>query len=121
MKFVGKVAFWEEDVEVRPDVYKPKIIERSYTGDVLRDNRKFQSNNTQNEEFSVNNQISILSDLYMQNKWPSIRYVVWNGTKLKVKNVNVGFPRITLELGGEWNGETEIATQENTNTNISNS
>lgn len=114
MKFSGRVGFWQEDVEVRPDVYKPQIIERPYIGDVLRDNRRFQNNNTQNEEFSINNQISILADLYMVNNWPSIRYVVWNNAKVAVKSVNVGFPRITLELGGEWNGETKIRTSNDT-------
>ncbi len=106
MKFSGKVAFWMDDVEVRPDVYKPAIVERSYVGDVLKDNRRFQNNNTQNEEFYVSNRISVIADLYMQNNWPSIRYVVWKGAKLAVKSIDVGYPRVTLELGGEYNGET---------------
>lgn len=103
MKFFGKVGFWEGDVEVSTDIYKPNIIERSYTGDINRDNRKFQSSDSQNGNFTINNQISILGDLYAHKNWPSIRYVVWKGVKWQVKNVEVNYPRLVLEIGDVYN------------------
>lgn len=105
MKFAGKVGFWINEVEVKPGVWKSSIIERDYFGDVSLSYRRFQPSENQNDNFSTNSRISILSDLYAQQNWTSIRYVVWNGTKLKVTSVEISYPRIVLEVGGVYNGE----------------
>lgn len=111
MKFSGMIGFWEKDVEVKPGVFKPSIVERPYTGDITRNYRKFQQGeNQQNENLTVNNQVSIVSDLYLRNNWASIKYIVWNDVKWKVNTVEVGFPRLVLEIGGVWNGD-ESATR----------
>lgn len=105
MKFFGTVGFWERDEEVRPGVYRPSIVEKVYTGDMPRNFRKFdQSSEKQNNDISVSNQVTIVADLYMQNNLSSIRYVVWNGQKLSVKNVTIDYPRVTLEIGGVYSG-----------------
>lgn len=108
MKFSGKIGFWTEDVEMKPGVFKPQIIEKNYTGDVLRNVRRFQSaENQQNENLAVNNKLSIISDLYLQQNWGSIKYVSWNGANWRVSSVDIGsFPRIVLVLGGVYNGQT---------------
>ena len=103
MKFSGKVGFWVDDVEISPSVYKPKIIERSYTGDVLKDTRRFISPETQNKSFTVNNKISILGDLYALENWTSIKYVIWKNVKWNVTSVEVNHPRLVLEIGGVYN------------------
>ena len=108
MKFSGKIGFWIKDVEIKPGVFQPQIIEKNYTGDVLRNIRRFQSvENQQNENLAVNNKLSIISDLYLQQNWGSIKYVSWNGVNWQVSSVDIGsFPRIVLELGGVYNGKT---------------
>lgn len=108
MKFSGKVGFWIKDVETKPGTYKPRIVEKSYTGDVLRNTRRFQqAENQQNENLKVTNRLSILSDLYMQKNWTSVKYVTWNGINWSVSSVDVGsYPRAILELGGVYNGKT---------------
>lgn len=106
MKFSGIVGFWFGDKEVKPGVYRPKIEEKTYVGDILSNRRRFQqAENTTNDDLIVTSQISILSDLYLQKNWPSIKYVVWNGTAWKVTNVDVSYPRLTLDLGGVYNGQ----------------
>lgn len=110
MKFAGKIGFWIKDVEVKPSVYRPAIIERPYTGDVLRNNRRFKETDQQNDDLVINNQISILADLYAYENWMSIKYVLWNGVKLKVKSVEVSYPRLTLEVGGVYNGKETAGT-----------
>lgn len=105
MKFSGKVGFYFEDVEIREDVYGPLIVEKSYTGDVKKDRRSFQDSGNKNPSFTVNNQISILANLYAIDNWTSIKYVEWKGTKFEVTSVEVGFPRLNLTIGGVWNGE----------------
>lgn len=104
MKFYGKVGFWKEEVEVKPGVFKSLIISRPYFGEVLKNRRNFQSSEYQNDTFTTNNQISILADLYLQQNWTSIKYVEWNGVKWKVNSVDVEYPRVTLTLGGVYNG-----------------
>lgn len=112
MKFYGSVGFWKGDVEVRRGVYEPNIVEKSYIGDVLENKRRFQStSNDQNDSLRVVNKLSITSDLYLQQNWSSIRYVIWNGVKWEVSDVDVwNLPRIILTLGGVYNGKTTRTT-----------
>ena len=106
MKFVGKVGFWIEDNEVKPGLFKPSIVEKNYTGDVSRDNRHWNpSSDSTNSSYRVNNEISIMADLYARQNWNSIRYVLWNDAYWSVTSVTLGYPRITIVLGGVYNGE----------------
>lgn len=107
MKFSGKIGFWLGDIKTKPGIYKSNIVEKTYTGDVLKNIRNFQSDENQiNDNLRVNNRLSIISDLYMQKNWASIKYVLWNGVKWKVSSVDVSsYPRVVLELGGVYNGE----------------
>lgn len=106
MKFNGFVGFWEGEVEEQPGIWRSKIVERPYKGEVLKFKRGFRErSDAQNDEFTVSNQISILSDLYARQNWASIRYVVWNGVKWKVTNIDVNYPRLTLDIGGFYHGE----------------
>ena len=109
MKFSGKIGFWsKEHTQTKPGVYSPEIVEKPYIGDVLRDQRRFQAgDNQQNENLTITNRISIVSDLYMRQNWGSIRYVVWNDVKWSVKSIDVSqYPRILIDLGGVYNGKT---------------
>lgn len=103
MKFYGSVGFWKEDVETKPGIWRSAIVDRLYFGDVLQNRRRFVNSQKQNDDFEVNNRISILSDLYAQQNWSSIKYVEWNGVKWKVTNVEVAYPRLILEIGGIYN------------------
>lgn len=105
MKFYGIVGFWQEDVETAPSVYQSVIVERNYVGDVITNRRNWQNFGDQNDSLVTKNQISILSDLFARQNWQSIKYVIWNGMKVKVTSVTIDYPRITLELGGVYNGE----------------
>lgn len=108
MKFSGKIGFWLKDETTKPGVYKSNIEEKPYTGDILRNSRRFQSaENQQNENLKITNRLSIISDLYMQKNWSSIKYVSWNGVNWKVESIDISSPpRIILELGGVYNGKT---------------
>ena len=109
MKFCGKIGFWMGSVETTPDVYKSQIIEKTYTGDILSARRGFQPSNTRNEEYTINNRISILSDIYLRQNWTSICYVIWNGAKLKVTDVDISpFPRAYLTIGDVYNSSEEV-------------
>lgn len=114
MKFVGRVGFFVGEEETTPGIIRPVIEERHYVGEVIRNNRRFQSvSDSQNDNLTINNQISILSDLYVQTNWNSIRYIVWNNERWKVNQVELAYPRIILEIGGVFNGEVSVRTTEN--------
>lgn len=106
MKFSGKIGFCIKDVEVKPGVYKPQIVEKSYVWDILQDKRRFQTvENQQNKDLKLANRISIISNLYMQTNWSSIKYVFWNNVKWEVTSIDISpYPRVILELGGVYNG-----------------
>lgn len=111
MKFAGKIGFWMENVEIKPGIFGDKMVERAYTGDVTRSYRKWNSQESSTlEDLRLNNQISILSDLYALQNWQSIKYVLWNGVYWKVNTVEVSSPRLILEIGGVWNGQTDEKT-----------
>lgn len=103
-KFYGSVGFWDGEEEVRKGVTRPKIVERNYYGEFLRDYNKWQESSKQDDNFTLNNRISILSDPYAHEHWPSIKYVVYNNVKWSVKSVEVSYPRLILEIGGVYNG-----------------
>lgn len=111
MKFSGNVGFWEGEEETIPGIWQPKLVERHYTGEMTQLSKAWQmSSNQQNDEYKLNMQISILSDLYARNNYDSISYVEWNGKKWKVTSITIKYPRINLTLGGKYNGERPVGT-----------
>lgn len=80
------------------------MIERDYTGDILRNTRKLQAGESVNDDLSVDNSISIVADAYANEHFFAMRYVMWAGTRWTVSNVEVQSPRLLLRLGGVYNG-----------------
>lgn len=102
MKYYGNIGF-AEAVETAPDVWTEKIIERPYRGDVIQFNRRWQNGVGTVDDINISNKIEIVSDTYMNNFIGFIRYVTWRGMKWKVTDVSIGYPRITLSIGGLYN------------------
>lgn len=111
MKFAGYVGFWITSDETKPGIFKDHMVEKYYTGDVTRAYNKWDARSeSTTDEFSLNNQVSIVADLFARENWPSIKYVIWNGIAWKVKTVGIDFPRLTIEIGGVWNGQRPETT-----------
>ena len=103
-KFYGQVGFIKaEESPVGSGNWKNQTVERDYYGDVHRIVRRWEPEAKVNDDITVNNEISILSDPYVTQNIPWIRYVVWNGTKWKVSSVEVQYPRLILSIGGVYN------------------
>ena len=103
-KYYGSVGF-AETKEIRPGVWKPDITERKYYGDIIQNIRKLESSDQVNDDINVSNRLSIVSDPYAYQNFHAIRYAEFMGTRWKVSNVEVQYPRLILTLGGVWNGE----------------
>lgn len=105
MKFAGIIGF-KVLSEIRPSVWQPTIIERMYRGDVNRVSRRNQSSDKVNDDMTISNEIEILADAYAFQNFQNIQYVTWLGANWKVGSVSVEPPRLILEIGGVYNGET---------------
>lgn len=103
-KFYGKIGY-ANTVETKPGVYEEQIAERSYYGDLIRNTRRLQSADQVNDDINISNEISIVADPYATNNFHTMRYAVFMGTKWKISNVEVSYPRLILTLGGVYNGQ----------------
>lgn len=101
-KFYGQIGF-AETVETSPGVYTEEIVERNYYGDVLSNTRRLDGAQQVNDDLNISNRISIVSDPYIKDNFHNMRYIVFMGTKWKVKIVEVQFPRLILSIGNLYN------------------
>ena len=91
-------------VETKPGVWTEKIVKRDYYGDLIRNSRRLQSSSEKvNDDLTISNQLSIVSDPYAYENFHSMRYVKFMGAKWKVTDVEVQYPRLILTLGGVYN------------------
>lgn len=108
-KFFGKVGYGTT-VETSPGVYEDAIVERQYFGDVVRNSRRLDEGEKINDDLSVGVSIRIVADAYATTHFHAIRYIAWSGALWKVSNVIPERPRLTLNLGGVYNGPTPATT-----------
>jgi hypothetical protein len=80
------------------------MVERFYYGDVTRNTRMLQSANQVNDNINISNIVSVVADPYATQHFHEIRYVEFSGTKWKVTNIEVQYPRLIMTLGGVYNG-----------------
>lgn len=104
-KFFGPIGY-AETVETTPGVYTEKIIERNYYGDLIRNMRRLQSSGQLNDNVNIANEISIVADPYASDHFYAMRYIKFQGARWKINSVEVKPPRLILEIGGVYNGET---------------
>lgn len=101
-KFCGMIGFAERK-ETAVDAWTEEVVEKKYFGDVTRIFAKNTSANQLNDNIDISNAISIVADPYANNNLHTIRYVVFMGTKWKVTNIEVQYPRLLLSIGGVYN------------------
>lgn len=102
-KFYGKIGY-AVTTETEPGVWVEQITERSYYGDVIRNVRKLQTSDQVNDDINISNEISIVADPFAYQNFHSMRYVEYMGTRWKVRNIEVSYPRLILSVGGVYNG-----------------
>lgn len=87
-------------------VWVNEITEFSYFGNVIRNTRRLDSGDGLNKDVSVSNSISIVADEYAIKHFFAIKYVIWEGVRWTVTQVEVQRPRLILSLGSVYNGPT---------------
>lgn len=104
-KWFGSIGY-SETVETRPGVWEERVSERPYYGDMLRNVRRRDKADQLNDELNISNELSVVSDPYAMENFHAIRYATYMGARWKVSSVEVQYPRLTLTLGGVYNGPT---------------
>ena len=105
-KFYGVIGYSTTE-ETKPDVWVETITERPYYGDIIRESRRVENaQDSVNDGVSLNNEVSIVADLYAQENINEMRYVKIRGTAWKITSVEVQYPRLNISIGGIYNGKT---------------
>ena len=105
-KWFGKVGYIStEEAETAPGVWKAVPTEREYYGDLIRNHKRFEQAQQLNDNLTLQNEISIVADPYAVQHFHEIRYVTIGDGVWKVTAVDVQFPRLSLSIGGVYNGE----------------
>ena len=102
-KWYGVIGY-ADTVEVEPGIWDEQVTERPYYGELIRNTRRLQTTDKVNDDLTISNQISIISDPYAINNFHAMKYAVLWGTKWKITSVEVQYPRLILEVGGVYNG-----------------
>jgi hypothetical protein len=106
-RFRGAVGF-SSPTEVADGVIEDVITERTYTGDTARMASSQRDVGRVNDSVQLQNTFSIVADDYANSHVFAIRYVVWSGVRWAVTNVEVQRPRLSLMLGGVYNGPAYV-------------
>lgn len=102
-KWYGAIGY-STPVETEPGVWIPDITEQLYFGDVSVDYRKRQSGIGSIDDINLTNMISMIADQFAIDNCANMVYAEINGTKWKINNVEVNYPRLVLTVGGVYNG-----------------
>ena len=101
-KFYGEIGFGTS-IETSPGVCEDQITTRNYYGDLIKNTRRLESSGSVNDDVNISNQISIVADPYANENFYTMRYVKFMGSKWKISDVEVQYPRLILTIGGVYN------------------
>lgn len=105
-KFFGAVGYSTSE-ETAPGVWTDVITEREYYGDVIRDSRRLAPEQLRlNDDIALSNAFSLLADGYATDNIIAMRYIRWNGQAWTIQDVQYVRPRLIVQVGGLWSGNT---------------
>lgn len=103
-KWAGYIGFGET-VEKEGSIWDETVVEHPYTGDMIKSSfRDSATSEKVNDELSINNNLSIIADNFAIQNFQRMKYATILGARWKVTSATVDFPRVTVFLGGVYNG-----------------
>lgn len=108
-KWFGKIGL-VQTVETEPSIVEEKVTEHDCYGELLKNTRRVQTGDKVNDDLTIANTLSILADPTLYKHFDSIKYAEIMGAIWKVTEVQIDYPRLTLTLGGLYNGGTPTET-----------
>jgi len=105
-KWRGKIGYVTQE-ETTPGIWEAKATERTYTGELVRNlsSRWSPSFDSTNDNWTINNRISILADPFAYHNFHTMKYVEFMDAKWQITDIEVQYPRLILSVGGVYNGE----------------
>ena len=100
-RYYGNIGFAIQ-VEDEPGIWVDTIEERPYKGDITRSGRRFDNSENINDNFTITNVFSIISDAFLYSHIPAMRYLEYLGSKFKIVSVEVDRPRVEIRVGGVY-------------------
>ena len=91
--------------EIKPSKWVEKAIEKQYYGDILKNNFRWESGLSVNDDINISNRISVIADNYMTSNLQYMKYIEISGAFWKINSIDIQAPRLILEIGGIWNGK----------------
>lgn len=110
-KWFGKIGYAVTN-ETEPGLWDETILEREYYGDMTYDRRKRQTSGGINDNILLANVVSILADPFAIENCSHMAYTEIMGTKWKISEVEIQYPRLILTIGGVWNGNTSGTSEQ---------
>lgn len=104
MKWFGHIGFEIQDL-VEPGVYEPRIIDKPYYGDVERNYKTDKSSQSINNQYTLNNSISVICDPFLTENFHTIVYVTFMNAKWRPSSVEVQYPRLIIYMGDVYREE----------------
>lgn len=111
-KWAGKVGFiFTHENPEGSGIWKTDVCVKSCTGEVVRVTKRWQDTSDKvNSDITLTNQISIVATPYLLQNFYAIKFVSFMNSYWIVNSVNMDYPRLTLEIGGPYNGDTTPTT-----------
>lgn len=108
MPKTGCIVGFEQTSELdpinKPGVYTENIVEKRYIAEILKNIDEVKNSSDKvNADITLSNRFSIVADPYAKMNFSTIRYLTFLGTKWRVSNVEVAFPRLIISVGGPYN------------------
>ena len=106
-RFSGLVGFALTE-ETAPGVWKPRLVERPYKGDIKQDLIKNTlPSESINQDVVYQNRFDIVIDQFFREHQHEIKYVKLRGVRWTIGYIEeLGGPRVTIRFGGVYNGPT---------------
>lgn len=106
MKWFGEIGYFEETENV-DGVTTNTFQTQQYYGDIIKNYKTNTDAGTVNEDFDVNNRISVVADPYLIGHFHRIAWITFMDVKFKVHSVELQYPRLIVSLGGVYREEDE--------------
>ena len=105
-KYFGKIGYGVTE-ETRTGVHEPRIIEKEFYGDIVRNVRRYENGGKVVDDLNINMTLSIVADPFAYQNFHQLKYAEYMSAKWKAVSVEPQFPRLIITLGGVYNGEDD--------------
>lgn len=104
-KFYGNIGFaMTKEEPANSGIWIEDIEEHPYSGELIKKRVRYDRAETLNDNINLSLNVSIIADSFATENYHRIRYVVYRQVKWKVTDVELQYPRLTLTIGGLYNG-----------------